>query len=192
MTANTNTAIAQQPTVLNGVDVNQIMDVIGSIETDPAFAAAQFRVKNQWIDGGLNRSRIKEFYAACEEDTTRDEAFMLDADEPAIMAGGNSVPNPVEFLLHALAGCLTTTLVYHSAVRGLKISAIESDLEADLDLRGLFGLSDRISKRPQEVRVKMRVRSQASIDELKEMAQFSPVYDTVSQSLPVGLVIEKF
>jgi uncharacterized OsmC-like protein len=192
MTTNTNTAVAQQPTVLNGVDVDQVMDVIGCIETDPAFAAAQFRVKNQWIDGGLNRSRIKEFYVACEEDTTRDEAFMLDADEPAIMAGDDSVPNPVEYLLHALAGCLTTTLVYHAAVRGLEITAIESELEGDLDLRGLFGLSDKVRKAPHEVRVRMRVRSEASIEELTEIAQFSPVYDTVAQSLPVDLIIEKF
>jgi uncharacterized OsmC-like protein len=192
MTTNNNTAVAQQPTVLNGVDVDQITDAISCIETDPAFAAAQFRVKNQWIDGGLNRSRIKEFYAVCEEDTTRDEAFVLDSDEPAVMAGGDSVPTPVEYLLHALAGCLTTTLVYHSAVRGLKITAIESELEGDLDLRGLFGLSDKVRRSFHHVRVKMRVRSEASIDELKEIAQFSPVYDTVAQSLPVDLIIEKF
>jgi uncharacterized OsmC-like protein len=192
MTTNTNIAVVQQPKVLNGVDVDQITNVISCIETDPAFAVVQFRVNNQWIDGSLNRSRIKDFYAACEEDTTRDEAFTLDADEPIIMAGGDSVPNPVEYLLHALAGCLTTSLVFHSAVRGLKITAIESELEGDLDLRGLFGLSDKISKRPQDVRVTMRVRSEASIDELMEMAQFSPVYDTVSRSLPVPLIIEKF
>ena len=91
-----------------------------------------------------------------------------------------------------MAGCLTTALVFHSAVHGLKITAIESELEGDLDLRGLFGLSDKISKRPQDVRVTMRVRSEASIDEFMEMAQFSPVYDTVSRSLPVALNIEKF
>ncbi len=192
MSTNTNTAVAQQPTVLNGVNVDQITDVIGHIETDPAFAAAQFRLNNQWIDGGLNRSRIKEFYVACEEDTTRDEAFILDADEPAILAGGDSVPNPIEYLLHALAGCLTSTLVYHSAVRGLKITAIESELEGDLDLRGMFGLSDEVRKAFHDVRVRMRVRSEAGIDELMEIAQFSPVYDTVAQSLPVDLIIEKF
>jgi len=192
MTTNANTAVAQQPTVLNGVDVDQIKDVIGFIETDPAFAATQFRVKNQWVDAALNRSRIKEFYAACEEDTTRDQPFSLDADDPAIMAGGDSAPTPVEYLLHALASCLTTTLVYHSAVRDLTIEAIESELEGDLDLRGLFGLSDKIRKSFHHVRVKMRVRSEASIDELTEIAQFSPVYDTVSRALPVDLVIEKF
>lgn len=192
MTINPNAAVAQQPTTVNGVEVGQLVDVIGAIETDPAFAAAQFRVRNQWINGGLNRSRIKEFFAGCEEDTTRDDAFVLDADEPSIMAGEDSVPNPVEYLLHALAGCLTTTLVYHSAVRGIEITAIESELEGDLDLRGIFGLSDKVTKRPRDVRVKMLVRSQASIDELTELAQFSPVYDTVSQSLPVDLVIEKF
>jgi len=192
MTTNIRTAVPQHPTILNGVDVDQIKDLIGSIETDPAFAAAQFRVKNQWIDGSLNRSRIKEFYAGCEEDTTRDKAFTLDADDPAIMAGGDSAPTPVEYLLHALAGCLTTTLVYHSAVRGLKIAAIDSEVEGDFDLRGVFGLSDEITKRPREVRVKIHVRTEASIDELVELAQFSPVYDTVAQSLPVDLVVRKF
>jgi len=191
MSFNTNIAVAQQPTILNGVEVDKIRSVIGCIESDPAFAAVQFRVKNHWMDGSLNRSRIKEFYAGGEEDTSRDKAFTLDADDPAVMAGGDSAPTPVEYLLHALAGCLTTTLVYHSAVRGLTVAALESEFEADFDLRGVFGLSDEISKRPQSMRAKMRVRSEASIDELVEMAQFSPVYDTIAQSVPVELVIEK-
>jgi len=192
MTTDTKTTTAEQTNILNGVDVSLIENLIGCIEADPAFAAAQFRVKNQWINGSLNRSRIKDFYASCEEDMTRGEVFTLDADDPAIMAGGDTAPTPVEYLLHALAACLTTTLVYHSAVRGLKITAIESKVEGDFDLRGVFGLSDEVTKRPREVRVEIRVRSEASIDELVELAQFSPVYDTVAQSLPVDLVITKF
>jgi uncharacterized OsmC-like protein len=192
MKARINPVAVQQPTVLNGISVDQVLGVIDTIENDPAFASAKFRIKNKWIDGGLTSSRIKEFYAACEEDTTRDEAFIVDSDEPLIMAGGDSVPNPMEYLLHALAGCLTSTLVYHSAVRGIEITAIESELEGDLDLRGLFGLSDKVRKSFYNVRVKMRVRSRASTEELAELALFSPVYETVSKSLPVDLVIEKF
>ena len=112
MTGNTNAATMDRSATVNGVDVDQVMGMIESMEADKDFAEMQFRVKNRWIDGGLNRSRIKDFYAGCQEDDTRTDAFTLDADEPTIMAGGDSVPNPVEYVLHALAGCLTTTMIY--------------------------------------------------------------------------------
>jgi hypothetical protein len=48
----------------------------------------------------LSRSRIKDFFAGNAEDTTRKEAFTLDADEPTIAAGQSSSPNSMEYLLH--------------------------------------------------------------------------------------------
>jgi uncharacterized OsmC-like protein len=191
MTTNSTAATANPATVINGVDVDQVSGMIETVQADEAFAAMQFRVRNQWIDGGLNRSSIKEFYAACQEDDTRDTAFTCDADEPAIIAGADSAPNPMEFVLHGLAGCLTTTMVYHAAVQGIGIDAIESELEGDMDVRGLFGLSDTVRKGYHHVRVKMRVRSEADAETLKQLAMFSPVFDIVSNSLPVDLVIEK-
>ncbi len=192
MTSNTSTAANDHPAIVNGVDLDQVMGVIESMQADAAFGEMQFRVRNQWIDGGLNRSRIKDFYAGCQEDDTREAAFTYDADEPAIIAGRDSVPNPVEFVLHALAGCLTTTMVYHAAVRGIAIEAPESVLEGDLDARGLFGLSETVRKGYRNVRVTMRVKSEANAEQLRELAMYSPVYDIVSNSLPVELVVDKF
>ena len=192
MTSNTNAAAMNQPVTVNGIDVDQVTDLVDSFQDDKAFAEMQFRLKNRWIDGGLNRSLIKGFYAGCQEDDTRTEAFTYDADEPSIMAGENTAPNPVEYILHALAGCLTTTMVYHAAVRDIRIEAIESELEGDLDARGFFGLSDTVRKGYQKIRVKMRVKSEASAEQLKELAMYSPVFDIVSNSVPVDLVVEKF
>lgn len=191
MTISANAAAIEQPVAVNGVDVDQVMGLIGNIQENKAFAETQFRVKNQWIDGGRNRSHIKGFYAVCREDDTRAEAFTLDNDEPAFLASGDTAPNPVEFVLHALAGCLTTTMAYHAAVRGIGIESIDSELEGDLDLRGIFGPSEDVRKGYHNVRVKMRVESEADVDQLRELAMFSPVYDMVSNSLPVDLVIEK-
>ncbi len=192
MTSNMNPVATNQMATINGVNVDQVLGVIDSMQNDKAFAEMQFRLKNQWIDGGLNRSQIKGFYAGCQEDDTRSAPFTCDADEPAIIAGGDAAPNPVEYILHALAGCLTTTMVYHAAVRDIRIEAIESELEGDLDARGLFGLSDTVRKGYRNVRVKMRVKSEASVEELKELAMYSPVFDIVSNSLPVDLEVEKF
>ncbi len=188
----TSNAIEQANETTNGVDVGQLMNVIGAIEADPSYAKFQWRATNQWIDGGLSRSRIKDFFAGNAEDTTRKEAFTLDADEPAIAAGQNSAPNSMEYVLHALATCLTGTLVYHAAVRGIEIGAVESSYTGDMDVRGLFGLSDDVRKGFSKVAVNMRVKSAASVEELTEMALYSPVYDIVSMSLPAEFTLTTY
>jgi uncharacterized OsmC-like protein len=110
---------------------------------------------------------------------------MLDADEPAIAAGKDSAPNSMEYILHALATCLTGTLVYHAAVRGIEIEAVESSYTGDMDVRGLFGLADSVRKGFNKVKINMRVKSEATVEELTELAMYSPVYDIISKSLPV-------
>ena len=169
----------------NGVDVSQLMNVIGEINEDQNYAKFQFRASNQWINGGLSRSRIKEFHAGNAEDSTRNQEFILDADEPLIAAGHDSAPNAMEYVLHALASCLTGSMVYHASVRNIRIDAVESSYTGDMDVRGLFGLAEDVRKGFNKVSVKMRVKSQASVDELTECAMFSPVYEMVSKALPV-------
>lgn len=181
----------ETPTHVNGVDVGVIGEVAENVTADPALAACQFRVQNRWITAGHNRSTIKGFYAGGAEDETRTEPFVLDNDEPPILAGTDKSANPVEYVLHALAGCMTTTVAYHAAVQGIEIRSITSELEGDLDIRGLLGLSDEVRKGFHHVRVVLRVDTDAPAEELRSFAQFSPVYDIVSNSLPVDLVVEK-
>ena len=188
----TSNATKSKKNMTNGVDVGQVMNVIGSIEADTGYAKFQWRATNQWINGGLSRSRIKDFFAGNAEDTTREEAFTLDADEPAIAAGQNSAPNSMEYVLHALATCLTGTLVYHAAVQGIRIEAVESSYTGDMDVRGLFGLSDDVRKGFNKVTVNLRVKSEASAGELTELALYSPVYEMISQSLPVEFTLTTY
>ncbi len=188
----TTNAVEQTKQTTNGVDVGQIMDVIGAIEADPGYAKFQWRATNQWIGGSLSRSRIKDFFAGNAEDTTREEAFTLDADEPSIAAGKNSAPNSMEYVLHALATCLTGTLVNHAAVQGIRIEAVESSYTGDMDVRGMLGLSDDVRKGFSKVTVDMRVKSEASAEDLTELALHSPVYDIVSKSLPVEFTLTTY
>ena len=176
---------------VNGVTVGRVMDVIGAIEENPENARFQFRLNNRWKDAGLNRSRIQGYFAIGREHDTRKKPFTVDADEPEITSGGDSAPNPMEYVLHSLAGCLTSTMVYHAAVQGIEIESVESSLEGDMDVRGMLGLSEEVRKGYQAVRVRMRVKSKASAETLKELALFSPVYDIVSRSVPVEVVLEK-
>jgi uncharacterized OsmC-like protein len=188
----TSNAIEQTKEMTNGVNIGQIMGLIGMIESDSGYAKFQWRATNQWVNGGLSRSRIKDFFAGNAEDTTRKQAFTLDADEPTIAAGQDSAPNSMEYVLHALATCLTGTLVYHAAVRGIEIEAVESSYTGDMDVRGLFGLSEDVRKGFNKVTVNMRVKSEASAEDLTELALYSPVYDIISKSLPVEFTLTTY
>jgi uncharacterized OsmC-like protein len=174
---------------VNGVSVDQLMETIRLIQQTPGIAKFEFRAENRWIAGGHNRTTVSDFYGAGGEDTSRERPFVLDADEPPVLLGENHGANPVEYVLTALAGCLTTSLVYHAAARGIAIDKVESRLEGDLDLHGFLGLSDTVRNGFQNIRVTFRIEAdapRATLEELCRVAQQrSPVFDIVSHPVPV-------
>ncbi len=178
-----------QAPVVNGVPTGQLMDVVNSIQQNADNAQFQFRLNNHWLGGSVNRSRMDDFFANGREERHA-QTFDLDADEPWVVAGEDTAPTPVEYVLHALASCLTTTMVYHASVQGITIESVESSLKGDIDVRGFFGLSEDVRKGFNHVCVRMRVKSNASAEQLRALAMYSAVYDIVSKSLPVELIIE--
>jgi uncharacterized OsmC-like protein len=171
--------------VVNGVDLDTLMGTVNAIKGDPGLGACRFRASNRWLSGNHNRSTVTAFHGARQEIAHR-QTFTLDADEPAILAGNDEGANPVEHLLHALASCLTTSMVAHAAVRGIEIEELESELEGDIDLRGFLGVALDVPKGYTEIRAKFRVKAKPEdVDRLKELAKFSPVFNTVSRGARV-------
>lgn len=178
------------PSTVNGVNVEQLGANISAIQGNTELAKFQFRATNTWINGGHNRTTIKEFYGVGQEDTTRTEPFVLDADEPPVLLGEDHGANPVEFVLHALASCMTTSMVYHAAVQGIKIDAVESRLEGDLDIQGVLGLSPDVRPGYQNLRVYFTVKSDAPAETLRELTKFSPVFDMMTNPVPVAISVQ--
>lgn len=185
---NTKTQTTQ---IVNGVDAEQVMNLAGKIQQDEEYGKFRFRASNHWIDGSRNRSRIQGFFVGGEEDSSRKEALELNADQPAFLGGGNSAPNPVEHLLHALDSCLTTTLVYHASVQGIALESVDTQSEGEMNARGFFGISDEVNKGYERIKVTMRVKSDASGETLTELAMYSPVYEMVSKAVPVEFTLLK-
>lgn len=176
-------------TMVNGVEVGKVMRTVDALKQDASLGRFQFRAANQWLGGARNRSTIQGFYGAGKEDDTRTEPYVFDCDEPDILAGTDRGANPVEYLLNALAGCMTTTMVMHSASRGVEIESVESKLEGDIDVRGFLGLDDRVPKGYEGIRVTFRVKSDADAAMLKKLAEMSPVYNTITRPTPVRIEI---
>ena len=170
---------------MNGVDLATLMETVKAIQTQPELGACQFRASNTWIGGNRNRSTVAGFHGA-GQDIAHRQTFTMNADEPPILAGNDEAANPVEHLLHALASCLTTSMVAHAAVRGIPIEELESELEGDIDLRGFLGLATDVPKGYTTIRTRFRVKANAEdVPRIAELAKFSPVFNTITNGAKV-------
>ena len=185
------TAQVAAPARMNGLDTGAMTATIEALQQDPALARFQFRATNRWIDGGENRSRVKEFYGAGQEDTSRTAAWEFVNGEPPVLLGANEGANPVEFLLHALAGCVTTTTILHATARGISIRRLRTELEGDIDLQGFLGLDSNVSPGYEAIRIRMDIEADCSDEQLDELLNIarshSPVCTTVCRPVPVTL-----
>jgi uncharacterized OsmC-like protein len=183
------TTSAPARTELNGLDTRQMADTVAALKANPTLAQFEFRARNRWIAGGENRSTIKDFRGAGQEDASRSQAFEFTNGEPPVLLGHNEGANPVEFLLHALAGCVTTTTVLHASARGIEIESLSTRLVGDIDLQGLLALAD-VPAGYGGIRIEMDIKaknaSDAELDDLIRFAQaHSPVCNTVCRPVPV-------
>jgi uncharacterized OsmC-like protein len=182
---------AQDVTRLNGLNTRQMFDTIDALKAHPALAQFQFRARNVWINGGENQSTIQDFYGAGRDDDSRTEPFVFTNGEPPVLLGANEGANPVEFLLHALAGCVTTTTVLHAAARGIRIEELSTELTGEIDVQGLLGLDDAVPVGYQQIRLKMHIKADCPDEELEALLAFahghSPVCQTVCRPVPVIL-----
>ena len=98
-------------TITNGVEVARIHETIAAVKENPQMGKFNFRIQNRWLNGGENLSEVRPFYAGGKL-TKHKTKFVLSADEPEILLGTDNGANPVEHLLHALAACVTTSMVF--------------------------------------------------------------------------------
>ena len=175
--------------IRNGIDTAQVYGTLDVLKAQPEAARFEFRVRNRWIDGTHSRSTIHGFWGAGAEDVSRAEPFIVDASEPPVLFGHNEAPNPAEYLLHALAGCLTLTIVNVAAARKVDLHEVSSSLTGVLDARGATGLDDSYRNGFDGIDVTFTIKGDASPEKLREVVDRamarSVVYDMITNGVPV-------
>ena len=182
-----NTAYAA-PAPLNGVDVATLFATLDAVKGQNDIAKFQFRAENRWQTGTHSRTRIHSFSGAGGEQAHVKE-YTYDADHPQVLVGKDQAPTPVEFLLHALAACLTAGIGNIAAARGVTLTEVESRVEGDIDLQGILGLSDKVRNGYQQLRVSFTIKGDAPPAVLEKIVEQSrkrsAVYDVLTNGVPV-------
>lgn len=173
----------------NGVDVPTLFATLDAVEGAPQLADFQFRATNTWIGATHSRSSIQGFYGTGQEDASRPEPFTYDADHPAVLVGTGQGPTPVEFLLHAVAACLTAGIATIASARGIDLHRVESTVEGGIDLLGVLGLDDSVRNGYSQIRVHFIVEGDASPEQLaavvEQSRRRSAVWDVLSNGTDV-------
>ena len=176
----------------NGVDVETLFATLDAVKSNPEIAKFQFRATNQWVSGTHSRSTIHGFHGAMQE-LTHVEPRTYDADHPAILVGRGPGPTPVEFLLHALAACLTAGIANIAAARGVELTEVSSTVEGDIDLMGLLGLDTGVRNGYRGIRVSFRLRGddpEALRRVVEQSKARSAVLDVVTNGVPVTVEVD--
>jgi uncharacterized OsmC-like protein len=175
----------------NGVDIERLFATLDAVKSSPEIAKFQFRASNRWVSGTHSRSTIHGFYGAGQELTHRAPAT-YGADHPEVLVGKDQAPTPVEFLLHALAACLTAGIANIAAARGVTLTSVESTVEGDIDLLGILGLSDAVRNGYQQLQVSFHLEGDDP-DALRRVVEQSrlrsAVYDVLTHGVPVSISV---
>jgi uncharacterized OsmC-like protein len=177
----------------NGVDTPALFATLDAVKQAPEAAKFQFRTRNEWISGTQSRGTIDEFYGVGEE-RAHERTFVFDADHPAVLVGRDNGPTPVEYVLHALAACLTAGLANIAAARGVTLTEVRSTVTGDIDLNGLLGLNPEVRNGYQQITVRFTLKGDATPERLRELVEQSrsrsAVYDIITNGVPVAIEVD--
>ena len=176
----------------NGVDTPTLFATLDAVKGAPALARFQFRARNRWQSGTLSETTIASFSGAGGEHAHK-TTFTVAADHPAVLVGEDRAPLPVEFLLHALASCITGGIANIAAARGVTLREVESTIEGDIDLLGILGLSPDVRNGYQGIRASFSIKGDAPPEKLQEIVEQSrarsAVFDVLTNGVPVSLSV---
>ena len=189
----TDTTTEANNSMRNGVDTTALFATLDAVKQAPEAARFQFRAHNQWVSGTHNRTTITDYFGVGEE-RSHERTFVFDADHPAILVGQDHGPTPTEFVLHALAACLTAGLANIAAARRVKLTEVRSTVTGDIDLNGILGLSPDVRNGYQQITVRFTIKGDAPAETLRELVEQSrarsAVYDIITNQVPVTIEVE--
>lgn len=184
------TAPKAPPPPRNGVDTPNLLATIGAVAAQADLARFEFRARGRWIAGTHSRTTIDGFSGAGGEHHHK-MAFTAEGDHPAVLCGADQGPTPVEWVLHALASCITAGIANIAAARGITLRRVECSVIGEIDLRGILGLSKEVRNGFERIRATFEIEGDATPEKLSAIVEQararSAVFDMLANGVPVSV-----
>ncbi len=186
----TTTETPETQALPNGVNVEALLGAREAFSGDTTLTRFTWRARNEWVNGTHSRTTIEDFYGVGGEQS-HDRPQVHHADHPALFAAEDADSTPVEFVLHALAACLTGGVASVAANRGVTLHSVTSVLEGDMDLQGILGMDREVRNGYSAVRVRFEIDADATDEEVasivRQSQKRSAVYDILTGNVPVEI-----
>jgi uncharacterized OsmC-like protein len=183
------TATTVDPTAeFNGVPTAKLFGTIAKLTDQPELAAFRFTARNTWVEGTASTSTVHEWHGA-GADHLHVQEFDFSADHPTL--GHGHGPTPQEYVLHALAACITAGIATGAAARGIELRSVTSTVIGEIDVRGVLGIDPDVRKGFSGIRVEFDVDADADDDQIEALVAAGTKYSAVFDMLaaPTHVVV---
>jgi len=181
------------PTVVNGINVDDVLALIDGVRRDAAKGQTSWRVTTAWQGQTRSRAQVDGFEIGGKRVPRQ---FSIDVDEPSELGGSNRYANPQEHLLAALNACMMVGYVAQCAVHGIVLESLEIETDGEIDLRGFLGIDPAVPPGYEKLSTTVRIKGSATKEEFAKIHEAvmatSPNFYNVSQPVAVkpALVVE--
>jgi uncharacterized OsmC-like protein len=190
MSAQTKTV---EPTVVNGINVDDLFALIDGVKREPAKGMTNWRVTTTWHGQARSRAEIESYEIGGKNVPRR---FSIDIDEPRELGGSNSFANPQDHLIAALNACMMVGYVAQSAVRGITLESLAIETDGKIDLRGFLGIDPAVPQGYENLNYTVRIKGNGTKEQFAEIHQAvmatSPNFYNLSRAVALkpALVVE--
>jgi uncharacterized OsmC-like protein len=175
----------------NGVNVEALLGARAALTATPEAARFAWRATCEWVRGTHSRTTVQNFYGLGAEQT-RPQAFRYDADHPELFAAEDNGATPVEYVLVALASCLTAGIASVAQNRNIQLRSVKATLEAGMDMQGILGIDSEVRNGFDGIRVTFAIDADATREEIAALVaqsqRRSAVFDIVTN--PTNVAVE--
>jgi uncharacterized OsmC-like protein len=177
----------------NGVNVEALLGARAALTEAPAAAQFQWRTTTEWQNGTHSRSTVERFFGLGEEQSHRTQ-FSFDADHPEIFASEDNGITPVEYVLVALASCLTAGVAAVAQNREIQLRSVAASIEGAMDVRGILGVDTDVRNGFSDIKVTYRIDADASPEDIRALVaqsqKRSAVYDIITNPTNVTVQVD--
>lgn len=188
-----NTAMVETDRMVNGLNVDDLLQLIGNVKHNPDAGQTRWSVSSAWLGGTRNRATVRSFHIGGEEIM---RPFTMDVDEPVQLGGSDTMPNPQEYLLAALNACMIVGYAALSSLHGITLEKLEIVTSGNIDLRGFLGIDPEVNPGYDSLSYTVNIKGSGTQEEFEKIHRMvmatSPNFANISRAVAMSptLVVE--